>query len=556
MSAHDAGFYAGFLETVQAAPDATAVVDGPHRLSFAQLADTGARLATGLERLGIGPGDAVAVWLPNRWEYLALELAVARLDGLLVHLNPRYRTDEVHGIFAAARPKLLVYDAGFMDGRLGGILATVRAEAPGMVPGHVAVIGDGGGGPATLGWGDLAAASGAAGSGGTADAAFAVFVTSGTTARPKLVVHPQRSVTLRTRAAGRGLGFGPGRTLLGVLPLCGVFGFDSVWAMLMAGGTVVLQPAFEPEAALAAIRDGVTDLVGSDTMFFRLLEVPGAAAALQGLRFGAFASFLGRAQELLAQYRDRVGIELVQPYGSSEAQALLAAWRPEDPVELRAFGGGWVFNPATAVRCVDPDTRTPLPPDTVGELEVRGPELFREYLGQPEATRAVFTEDGWFRTGDLGYVRSDGSFVFLSRLKDSLRLGGFLVDPGEIEQHLMGLPGIRAAQVVGVDHPEAGTVAVAFVQVDDPTRFDGEAARTALAARIASYKVPRVVLPVDRFPLTAAGTNGEKIQKAELRRWARDWLAAQEGRPDAVWDGPAETARAAPAQGDPDGRPA
>jgi fatty-acyl-CoA synthase len=142
-----------------------------------------------------------------------------------------------------------------------------------------------------------------------------------------------------------------------------------------------------------------------------------------------------------------------------------------------------------------------------------------EYFGDAKATAAALTEDGFVRMGDLGRLREDGSFVFLTRLGDVLRLGGFLVAPAEIETHLLAHPAVAAAQVVGAT-TSAGPRCVAFVVPEAGARFDPEILRAHCAAALASFKVPARVIPLDAFPVTRS-PNGEKVQRGKLREMAQ-----------------------------------
>jgi fatty-acyl-CoA synthase len=234
------------------------------------------------------------------------------------------------------------------------------------------------------------------------------------------------------------------------------------------------------------------------------------------------ANFAGLAAQGVAR-ADQVGARLTGLYGSSECFALMAAWSPDDPLPARAQAGGVPISPAIEVRAVDPASGAVLAPEQPGELQVRGYNVLRGYLNNPQATAAAFTSDGWFRTGDLGSMRREGGFVFSARLKDTLRLRGYLVDPAEIEEHLAQHPAVEAAQVVGIDRPGEGEVAVAFVRLR-PGRSANEADLVEHCARgLAGYKAPRRVIVVDEFP-SVDGPNGVKIQKARLRELAAQQL--------------------------------
>jgi fatty-acyl-CoA synthase len=165
--------------------------------------------------------------------------------------------------------------------------------------------------------------------------------------------------------------------------------------------------------------------------------------------------------------------------------------------------GAVIASPAfdgRAVRAGDPDTGAPLMLGERGEMQLRGYHVAREYLGNSQATRAASTADGWFRTSDLGYVNPDGSFVFLTRLTDSLRVRGYLLDPAEVEEYLLRHPSVALAQVVGVRSPMEGDILVAFVQLA-PGATAGEEDLLAYCRRgIADYKVPRRICLLHEFP--------------------------------------------------------
>ncbi|MCF8565747.1 AMP-binding protein [Alicyclobacillus tolerans] len=513
-------FYSAFADSIDSYLERTAVIDSHYdeTLSYGDLLLNSRRLAQGFYNIGLRAGDIIAVWLPNGIPSLVIQLSASLMGLGLVGVNTRYATSEVLSALALSHAKVVIYDSAFMNGRLQQTYQDVLPQLnyyPLLV--DVAVSNS----PASIKYKELVEYSYDKGKAEMSTTTpLNMFVTSGTTSQPKLVVHSQVSVTSRCQYVARCLEWGPGRTLLGVLPLCGVFGFNSAWGMLFAGGTVATTKMFNVNDALASIeRDRVTDLVGSDTMFFRMVEAEGAASVLPRIQLGIFANYTGRSRELIALY-DKLGVPLAQPYGSSEVQALMSTWKSTDPIELRSNGGGRLLSPHIAVRVVDVTTRQVMPFGETGEIEISGVEVFTGYLNNPAKTQAVMTEDGWFKTGDVGYVREDGSFVFLSRLNDALRLGGFLVDPSEIEQELVLISGISEAQVVSASTGTEGDVAIAFVKTEYP--LDVEEVRRQLRKRIAGYKVPKHIRIVDEYPMTAAGTNGEKIQKAILRKMAQE----------------------------------
>ena len=223
---------------------------------------------------------------------------------------------------------------------------------------------------------------------------------------------------------------------------------------------------------------------------------------------------------------DARGLNLVGLYGMSEVQALLSHQPETAAAAQRAKPGGRLVDPGTEVRVRDPDSGAILTLGQSGELEIRGPSLMARYDGNPEATAAAFTADGFFRTGDLGYLEPGGGFVFQTRMGDVLRLGGFLVSPAEIEAHLQTHGSVDTAQVVGVATP-AGTRAIGSVTLKPGAAFDEAALRDWCRRSLAGFKVPGRVIRLDEFPATQSA-NGVKIQRAKLRDMAAAALAAAE----------------------------
>ncbi|MDQ3826739.1 MAG: AMP-binding protein, partial [Actinomycetota bacterium] len=206
--------------------------------------------------------------------------------------------------------------------------------------------------------------------------------------------------------------------------------------------------------------------------------------------------------------------------GSSELFALTAFWPADRPTELRWTGGGQVVMPSIEVRVADPATDRVLPDGEDGELQFRGPNVVDTYLGDPGVAATAFTEDGWFRSGDLGRLVGPGTFQYVCRMGDVLRLRGFLVDPAEIEFRLAAHPAVRLTKVVGAPDPNGGgTIAVAFVVPQGPDEPDEDELKEWCAQALAKFKVPARIHVIDSMP-TTSGTNGIKIRTAVLREMA------------------------------------
>lgn len=487
------------LETTAAArPDGRAFHGG---LTWSGMAGAVRRMAGGLARVGIGPGDRVAVFLPNRPDFLVLLFALARRGATAVLLNTRFRAVEIGNLLARATPVAIAVARDFPTVDAAAVLADLPEAQRASLRLVLGMDGMGEGalaGLPVLARDALLAAPEAADA-ATEDAECLTYTTSGTTAGPKLVLHRQHSIAGHAADVAARIGTGaPGAALLAAVPLCGTFGLTAALAAIAGGAPIACMERFDAAEADALIRAaGVTHMVGGDELLLKLAEAAGGRPYAP-FAFTGFASFHGQAEAVM-RASAALNLAALGVYGSSEVQALFAFQDPAGP--HAATGGGL---PASA------DAGFAMAGD--GELLLRGPSLFDRYLGDPEATARARTEDGWFRSGDLAAAQPEGGFAFITRRGDALRLGGFLVSPEEIEGFLQAQPGVTAAQVV-----EADGRPVAFV-IPGPG-YDAGALLAAARQSLARFKVPARIVALDAFPVTD-GPNGPKIQRAELRKMA------------------------------------
>jgi fatty-acyl-CoA synthase len=323
-----------------------------------------------------------------------------------------------------------------------------------------------------------------------------------------MVLHTQGSIAAHADDAARAFGYAPTDVVMVVMPLCGTFGLASLTAAIAAGSRVVLTDFDLTRTAESIERHRVTAVNGSDDMFHRLV---GHGADLRSIRLGGYARF-NSSLDRVVEDAAAAGARLTGLYGMSEVQALFSVRDPALDASGRSRPGGTLVSPRAAYRVVD------------GELQLRGPSLMAGYLAEGGAIldhdlTATNLDDGWFRTGDLAVAEDDRTFEYLTRRGDAMRLGGFLVDPGEIEAVITSQPGIDAAQAVAVDRP-GGARPVAFVIGD----FDEADVIARCRERLAIYKVPVRVVAVDEFPSTPSA-NGTKIQRGKLRERAAALLA-------------------------------
>ena len=499
----------------------TAIVYAEQRVTYTCLADESRRVARGLSDLGIGAGDRVALWLPNVPAWLACFFACAQLGAIVVTVNTRFKSSEIADIVGRSSAKVLVLWPDFRHINVADILHNIP---PGALAGLTAFVAydespDAIEQPPLLGrpvirYSDLASQPKLDADCATSGTGCIIFTTSGTTRAPKFVLHAQASLTRHASDMAHSFGFDTAdAVILQTIPLCGVMGLCTATAALAAGRPLVMLPTFEARAAAQAIRDHqITHFPAVGDIVAQLL-----ATGTEAVPFPSVRMVIGArsGQAVAAQAR---GLTLMGTYGMSEVQAMLSLHTLDTVPAQRELGGGTLIAPEGRVRVRDPVTGVILGHGINGEIEFHVPSMMSEYYADGSATAAAFTVDGYLKSGDLGYTTSDNSFIYLSRIGDVLRLAGFLVNPLEIEAVLDAHPAVLASQVVGIDGPR-GTRPVAFVVAREGATVDAQALIAHCVRRIAKFKIPEHILPIDAFPFTPSA-NGNKIQKAKLREIA------------------------------------
>jgi malonyl-CoA/methylmalonyl-CoA synthetase len=475
-------------------------------LSLDAVHERAARMAHALRARGLRPGDRVVVHLANCVEYVDLLLACLRSGIILVPANVLYRGRELGHIVSDAEPTLVVTSAEhvglFGSDRRAITIDTLGGEAAALA--HAA----GTRGADIAGAGDAPAP--AAVPAPTDDAPALIIYTSGTTGRAKGAVLSHGNVAANVRHLVDAWRIGASDRYLAVLPLFHVHGLcNGLCCWLATGCLMRLEERFDHAAAPAWFAEfRPTLFYGVPTVYTRMLEWP-AETPVDGVRGARL--FVSGSAPLPAQvheaFRTRFGHTILERYGMSET--LMNTGNPYDG-ERRAGTVGVPFRDVR-VRVVDAAAR-PVPDGTVGELEVRGPNVFAGYWRNRDATAAAF-RDGWFRTGDLAERSADGYYPLRGRASDLIISGGFNIYPREIEEVLLEVPGVREVVVAGMPDERRGEVPVAYL-VADPGVTD-DALRAACAASIASFKVPRGFVRVDALPRTALG----KVQKRLLPPW-------------------------------------
>lgn len=497
------------------------LIDRDRPLAYGDLEDESRRVAHGLAALGVQHGDRVALWLPNVPAWLACFFACARLGAIALAVNTRFRGAELADIIDRAGVTVLVMWPGYRDIDFAGILASVDPAALSRLE-TVVVYGEGPQeealpviqGMRIARYRDVAASPAMADDRAKAGDGCVIFTTSGTTRAPKFVLHSHAGIIRHAADIARSFGL-DARDACSLLtvPLCGVFGFCLALATLHAGRTLAMLPAFDADATASAIRrHRVTHMLAVADIVAQLLR-----AAPEERPFPALRMVVG-ARHGQAAPAERRGLHLVGVYGSSELQAMLSRQASDAAPEQRELGGGSMVAADAKVRARDAATGAILPDGAQGELEFLAPSRMIGYFGDPDATQRAFTDDGYFRSGDLGYT-VPGGYVFVARMGDALRLSGFLVNPLEIEAVIDRHPAVAASQVVGVEGAR-GLQPVAFVIPSQRAPLDEADVISYCRDRMAHYKVPARILTIDAFPVTPSA-NGNKIQKARLRELAQ-----------------------------------
>ena len=448
-------------------PDAGAVASPTGRLTWRELHDRVLRVAQGLQDKGIGAGDVVAVQLPNVPEFLLVHLALARLGAVMCTVHMPYRGTEIEAILAHSGAKLF-FTAAYPFSELEA--ATPLPETH-PVP--------------------------------DARDAFLLLYTSGTTASPKAVPHPSRTLLGNSRMGAREHRLNPQSKILCAAPLSHLYGLYSLHCAWAVGACTVLLPAYKPDELAQTIeRERPTALWAG----------PAHMAACRNA--GLFERHDWSSLELAivsgsiappALMRDVAAklprCALTQLWGMTELQAGLYT-RPGDPPELSATTAG------------RPSPGTELRLSADGELQVRGPLAFSGYYQNDDATRAAFTADGWFRTGDLA-VERDGYFAITGRSKDIINRGGVKFNPADVEALLDAHPRIAQSAIVPMPDPVLGEKACAYVTLRpgcDAPSLD-EVVSYLLAKEIAKNKLPERLVVIPEMPLTPT----RKIIKSKLR---------------------------------------
>jgi acyl-CoA synthetase (AMP-forming)/AMP-acid ligase II len=494
------------------AADDLAVAGAGERLNYGQLRSEVDAYAKGLLALGVRRGDRVAMLTPPSVDFYRIMLAATSIGAIWLGVNPRYQSRDFDYLLTDSKPGTLIVNP-IDDGRdyLGELSTHAGAETRlvSLVDDHRALsrsaflsVGN------SISNADLEAARARV---DPEDAAIIVY-TSGTTGRPKGALLSHRAITASARANVAWMGREALARSICAAPVNHVGAINNICMNVMAaGGAVIFYPEVDiPALAELSAVEKPTYMVSSPTGFAMMLSAPdGVAKRLGNARlivFGGATTSLSTLEKIAPS-----GARLSSVYGQSESCGIITHTRDTDSLEAHAVTIGRALDGAE-LRIAGPDGEA-LPRGSSGEIQIRAPYVMSGYFNNPEATRDAFTADGFLRTGDLGMVREDDNVVFVGRLKEMFKSGGYNVYPVEIEQAICEHPAVALAAVVVQPHETFQEVGFAFVQPEPGATVDAEELKTFLKSRIANYKIPKAFAVEPELPRLPNG----KIDKVTLQ---------------------------------------
>jgi acyl-CoA synthetase (AMP-forming)/AMP-acid ligase II len=487
------------LQRIQPYADMAALIDGPtgRTLTYGQLAGAIRLVASGLSRRGFGKGDVFAIYLPNLPEYAIAFHAVALIGGLNTTINPLYTVDELTFQLNDAGAKYLLTIPLFLDNAKRAAESApveeifVLGEAEGATP-FASLMQSDGQLPAV----DI----------NPAEDLVVLPYSSGTTGFPKGVMLTHRNIVANIVQCEGITNFDlvtSDDTIMGVLPFFHIYGMVVIMNMSLAqGATVVTMPRFDMEQFLELIqKHRVTRANLVPPIMLGLAKHPAVdkydLSSLKEVLSGAAP--LG--EDLAEAVVQRLGCNVLQGYGLTETSPVTHVC-PNFPGMIKRASVGPPL-PNTEVMVVDTMTNEPLGPNQQGEIWLRGPQVMKGYLNNPDATAATLDEAGWLHTGDIGYADGDGYFYIVDRVKELIKYKGFQVAPAELEALLLSHPAIADAAVVPSPDEEAGEVPKAFVVLKG--EVTAEEIMAWVAERVAPHKKIRRVEFVNQVPKSLSG---------------------------------------------------
>jgi acyl-CoA synthetase (AMP-forming)/AMP-acid ligase II len=488
------------FQDAMARADKPALIDGPsgRTISYGELAQGVRAFAGGLAARGFEPGQVAGIFSPNLPEYALAFHGIASAGGAVTTINPLSTADELSRQLEAAGARYLLTVPPFADtavaaaGTAGVEEVFVFGQAEGLTP-VTDLLGD----PAAAPDLDI----------DTAEHLVALPFSSGTTGLPKGVMLTHRNLVANVAQAGALLESDEDDVVIGVLPFFHIYGMTVIMNLaLRHGATVVTMPRFDLEQFLRLHQDhGVTRGFVVPPIVLAMAKHP----AVDQFDLSALDVVMSGAAPLSAELSEaaakRLGCTFLQGYGLTETSPVTHV----SPRERNKPGTVGVLTPNTEAQIVHVDTGEPVATGERGELCVRGPQIMKGYLNDPDATAAMIDEDGWLHTGDIAIVDDEGYFSIVDRVKELIKYKGYQVAPAELEALLLEHPQISDAAVIGRPDEDAGEIPVAYVVADG---LEVDRVMQFVAERVAPHKRVRVVKFVDQIPKSASG----KILRREL----------------------------------------
>lgn len=511
-------------KTAQAFPDREALVSPERniRWTFDDLKAESTRIARACLAAGLAVGDRALVWAPNIPEWIALQYGLARAGVVLVTANTSFKKKEISYLLEKSGARALFFARGARD---NDFEPTVQDLSPVFARANTRVIG----------------LDGATAAGSTSFDAFLTeghavaeddlerveasldqtqFInmqyTSGTTGFPKGVMLSHQNIVQNAASISEVLQVTPEDRLCLTVPLFHCFG--CVIGTLVShgsGAAMVLNDVFSPDAILDTVEKERCSLIyGVPTMYLAELEAQKERPRdLSSLRVGVMAGATC-PPSLIRRVESELHVPgIVVAYGLTEASPGVSLSRPDDDLELRATTVGRAL-PRVEMRIVDPDTGNDVPDGKKGELWTRGPNIMLGYDGEPEATEAVITKDGWLRTGDLAIKAQDGCYQIVGRIKDLIIRGGENLSPAEIEDALRSHECVLDVAVFGITSEFFGEEVAAAVLLQPEAVATEDDLKDHVRRQLSAQKIPTIIVVVEEFPLTGSG----KIQRFKLRK--------------------------------------
>ncbi|WP_286901382.1 AMP-binding protein [Thermocrispum sp.] len=505
--------------TVATFPDREAMVDcaSGRRWTYREFADDVNVVALGLAARGIGKGDRVGIWSPNRAEWTLVQYATAKLGAILVNINPAYRVHELTYVLNQAGIKMLISAQSFKTSDYAAMIGEARPDCPKLTD---VVLFD------SQDWDDLLA-TGKAGDPSTldqiklsADDPINIQYTSGTTGFPKGATLSHHNILNNGFFVGELCSYTEQDRICIPVPFYHCFGMvmGNLAATSHGACMVIPAPGFDPTATLKAVAaEKCTSLYGVPTMFIAELADPTFEEHdLSSLRTGIMAGSPCPV-EVMKQVIERMGMtEVTICYGMTETSPVSTQTRKDDSLDRRVSTVGRV-HPHLEVKIIDPETGLTVPRGQPGELCTRGYSVMLGYWEQPDKTAEAIDSARWMHTGDLAVMDEDGYVQITGRIKDMVIRGGENIYPREIEEFLYTHPDIQDVQVIGVPDEKYGEELMAWVILrEGAEELTAEKLREFCQGKLAHYKIPRYVHVVDQFPMTVTG----KVRKVEMREMA------------------------------------